>query len=99
MPASLPRGSTRPPGAVAADLLLYDREPVRLSRDHFAIVRHKGHLFVRDLQSTLGTTVNGVPIGWHFGADEAPLQAGDNEIVAGGEGSPFVFKVEVNESR
>ena len=91
--------SHEPPGAVAADLLLYDREPVRLSRDHFAIVLQYGRLFVRDLHSTLGTTVNGVPIGWHFEADEAPLQAGDNEIVAGGEGSPFVFKVEVNESR
>jgi CRP/FNR family transcriptional regulator, cyclic AMP receptor protein len=85
------------PGPVAADLLLHDREPLRLSRDHFAIVRHNGHLFVRDLHSTLGTTVNGVPIGWHFGADEAPLQAGDNEIVAGGVGSPFVFKVKINE--
>jgi CRP/FNR family transcriptional regulator, cyclic AMP receptor protein len=84
------------PGPAAADLLLYDREPLRLSRDHFAIVRHDGRLFVRDLHSTLGTTVNGVPIGWHFRADEAPLQAGDNEIVAGGVGSPFVFKVELN---
>jgi CRP/FNR family cyclic AMP-dependent transcriptional regulator len=84
-------------GPVAADLLLHDREPLRLSRDHFAIVRHDGRLFVRDLHSTLGTTVNGVPIGWHFRADEAPLQAGDNEIVAGGVGSPFVFKVELNE--
>jgi len=83
---------------VAADLLLYDREPVRRSRDHFAIVRHDGRLFVRDLHSTLGTTVNGVSIGWHFGADEAPLQAGDNEIVAGGAGSPFVFKIEVNDA-
>ena len=86
-------------GPVAANLLLSDHEPLRLSRDHFAIVRHKGHLFVRDLQSTLGTTVNGVSIGWHFRADEAPLQAGDNEIVAGGAGSPFVFKIEVNDAR
>jgi CRP/FNR family transcriptional regulator, cyclic AMP receptor protein len=84
-------------GPVAADLLLHDREPLRLSRDHFAIVRHDGRLFVRDLHSTLGTTVNGVPIGWHFRADEAPLLAGDNEVVAGGVGSPFVFKVELNE--
>jgi len=90
--------SHEPPGAVAADLLLYDREPVRLSRDHFAIVLQDGRLFVRDLHSTLGTTVNGVPIGWHFEADEAPLRAGDNEIIAGGAGSPFVFKVEVNDA-
>ena len=88
--------SHEPQGAVAADL--YDREPVRRSRDHFAIVRHDGRLFVRDLHSTLGTTVNGVSIGWHFGGDEAPLQAGDNEIVAGGAGSPFVFKIEVNDA-
>ena len=88
--------SHEPQGAVAADL--YDREPVRRSRDHFAIVRHDGRLFVRDLHSTLGTTVNGVPIGWHFEADEAPLRAGDNEIIAGGAGSPFVFKVEVNDA-
>jgi hypothetical protein len=43
-------------------------------------------------KSTLGTAVNGVPIGSHFGADEAPLQAGDNEIVAGDVGSPFVSR-------
>ena len=42
--------SHEPPGPLAADLLLYDREPVRLSRDHFAIVRHDGRLFVRDLK-------------------------------------------------
>jgi hypothetical protein len=70
----------------------------RWAVDHFAIVRHDGRLFVRDLHSTLGTTVNGVSIGWHFGADEARLQAGDNEIIAGGAGSPFVFKVEVNDA-
>src|SRR6516165_12824257 len=42
--------SHEPRGPLAADLLLYDREPVRLSRDHFAIVRHDGRLFVRDLK-------------------------------------------------
>ena len=59
--------SHEPPGPLAADLLLHDREPLRLSRDHFAIVRRGGGWFVRDLHSTLGTTVNGVSIGWHFG--------------------------------
>jgi CRP/FNR family cyclic AMP-dependent transcriptional regulator len=82
------------PGRLAADLLLQDREPLRLSRDHFAITCHDGRLFVRDLHSTLGTTVNGVPIGWHFGTDEAPLEVGQNDIVAGGVGSPFEFKVD-----
>jgi hypothetical protein len=47
---------------------------------------------VRDLRSTLGTIVNGEPIGDHF-SDEAPLRAGENEVIAGGVKSPFVFSV------
>src|SRR3984957_760966 len=44
-----------------------------------------------DLRSTLGTIVNGEPIGDHFRGDEAPLRAGENEVIAGGVNSPFVF--------
>jgi hypothetical protein len=40
---------------MAADLLLHDREPLRLATTT--------GLFVRDLHSTLGTTVNGDPNG------------------------------------
>jgi hypothetical protein len=48
---------------------------------------------VRDLCSTLGTIVNGEPIGDHFRGDDAPLQAGENEVIAGGVDSPFIFSV------
>jgi hypothetical protein len=48
---------------------------------------------VRDLRSKLGTIVNGQPIGDHFRGDEAVLRAGDNEVIAGGVDSPFVFSV------
>jgi CRP/FNR family transcriptional regulator, cyclic AMP receptor protein len=48
---------------------------------------------VRDLCSTLGTIVNGEPIGNHFRGDDAPLQAGENEVIAGGVDSPFVFSL------
>jgi hypothetical protein len=48
---------------------------------------------VRDLCSTLGTIVNGEPIGDHFRGDDAPLRAGENEVIAGGVDSPFVFSV------
>jgi len=48
---------------------------------------------VRDLRSTLGTIVNGQPIGDHFRSDDAPLRAGENEVIAGGVESPFVFSV------
>ena len=75
------------------DLKLDDTVPFRLSRNHFMIDKRDGSYYVRDLRSTLGTIVNGEPIGDHF-SDEAPLRAGENEVIAGGVKSPpFVFSV------
>jgi hypothetical protein len=75
------------------DLMLEDIAPFRLSRNHFVIEKRDGDYHVRDLRSTLGTIVNGQPIGNHFRADDAPLRPGENEVIAGGLGSPFVFSV------
>jgi CRP/FNR family transcriptional regulator, cyclic AMP receptor protein len=77
------------------DLLLEDIAPFRLSRNHFVIEMRDGGHQVRDLCSTLGTSVNGQPIGNHFGTDHAPLRAGENEVIAGGADSPFVFAVAI----
>ena len=75
------------------DLKLDDTVPFRLSRNHFMIEKRDGSYYVRDLRSSLGTIVNGEPIGDHF-SDEAPLRAGENEVIAGGVKSPpFVFSV------
>ena len=57
------------------------------------IEKRDGIYHVRDLRSTLGTIVNREPIGTHFRTDEAPLRSGENEIIAGGTDSPFVFSV------
>ena len=55
------------------DLMLDDTGPFRLSRNHFMIEqRHEGY-HVRDLRSTLGTIVNGQPIGDHFCTDDVLL--------------------------
>jgi hypothetical protein len=75
------------------DLKLDDTVPFRLSRNHFMIEKRDGNYYVRDLCSTLGTIVNGEPIGDHFRGDDAALRAGENEVIAGGVGSPFVFSV------
>jgi pSer/pThr/pTyr-binding forkhead associated (FHA) protein len=75
------------------DLKLDDTVPFRLSRNHFVIEKRDGVYYVRDLCSTLGTIVNGEPIGEHFRSDDAPLGAGENEVIAGGVDSPFVFSV------
>ena len=75
------------------DLKLDDTAPFRLSRIHFMIAKRDQNYCVRDLRSTLGTIVNGEPIGDHFRGDEALLRAGENEVIAGGVNSPFVFSV------
>ena len=75
------------------DLKLDDTVPFRLSRNHFMVEKRYGSYYVRDLCSTLGTIVNGEPIGNHFRGDDAPLRSGANEVIAGGVDSPFVFSV------
>jgi CRP-like cAMP-binding protein len=81
------------PPPLQPDLKLDDSAPFRLSRNHFVIEKRDGSYHVRDLFSTLGTIVNGEPIGTHFRTDDAPLRAGENEVIAGGVDSSFVFSV------
>jgi FHA domain len=84
-------GERLPP--LRPDLKLDDTVPFRLSRNHFMIEKRDGNYYVRDLRSTLGTIVNGGPIGDYFRGDDAALRAGENEVIAGGVDSPFVFSV------
>ena len=56
-------------------------------------MQENGGIRVHDLNSHLGTVVNGQAIGAHFGSDWAPLRIGENTIIAGGEKSPFVFRI------
>ena len=57
------------------------------------IEKRDGSYYVHDLRSTLGTIVNRQPIGEHFRSDDASLRAGENEVIAGGVDSRFVFSV------
>src|SRR5205823_13710273 len=50
------------------DLELNDTAPFSLSRNHFTIEKGEGGCRIRDLCSTLGTIVNGEPIGHHLRA-------------------------------
>lgn len=86
-------------------LELEDVVPFWLSRNHFMIEKLDGCYRVRDLCSTLGTIVNCEPIGHSLCADtpaargptrlssHATLHVGENEVIAGGVESPFVFTV------
>jgi CRP/FNR family transcriptional regulator, cyclic AMP receptor protein len=95
LPFIVGRGSVAREGlsALQPDLKLDDAVPYRLSRNHFMIENRDGSYYVRDLRSTLGTIVNGQPIGEHFQSDEAPLRAGENGVIAGGVDSRFAFSV------
>src|SRR5918996_306922 len=79
------------PPVITPDLAIPEPPPYRLSRTHFSLIEQGGQLVVRDLASTLGTIVNDRPIGRDFPADSVPLHEGENTIIAGGRGSPFVF--------
>lgn len=80
---------------VPLDLALDDPEPQRLSRAHFILIEEYGRPVVRDLSSKLGTSVNGRSIGRDFPLDVALLEAGENEVVAGGADSPYRFVITV----
>jgi CRP/FNR family cyclic AMP-dependent transcriptional regulator len=78
------------------DLQLADAKPYRLSRTHLALQNiDSGRFLIRDLGSALGTQVNDKFLGADFGGDTAELKAGENQVVAGGAESPFVFRVVV----
>jgi CRP/FNR family transcriptional regulator, cyclic AMP receptor protein len=81
---------------IAPDLAIPEPAPYRLSRAHFSLIAEGGEVVVRDLGSTLGTIVNNRSIGRDFPLDSVPLRPGENTIVAGGTGSPFVFAVTVS---
>ena len=81
------------PPVITPDLAIPEPGPYRLSRAHFSVIAQGGEVVVRDLASTLGTIVNDRAIGRDFPVDTAPLHQGENTIVAGGKGSPFVFRV------
>jgi CRP/FNR family cyclic AMP-dependent transcriptional regulator len=86
-------GVHEPPSVITPDLAIGEDEPHRLSRAHFSLIRDNGDILVRDLNSTLGTIVNGQPLGRDFPVDSTPLRHGENSLVAGGDGSPFAFVV------
>ena len=87
------RDPEREPGADKADLLIEDPEPYRLSPVHFMLVEEQGAIVVKDCYTELGTIVNGRSLGRDFSSESTALGPGDNEIIAGGERSPYHFVV------
>ena len=72
----------------ANDFLIADGEPFQISRSHCSIEREGDHFFVRDRGSTLGTIVNGTPIGVQHAGLTVDLHEGENTLVLGSARSP-----------
>ncbi len=80
------------PGGERNDLALWDERPYNLSRRHFVLGTSEEGVIIRD-SSRLGTYINGIHI-WGWSSRRwAPLEPGENEIVAGSDTSPFRFIV------
>jgi len=90
-------GRHKDPGSIEkpahADLLLHAPNSGQLSRRHFALEDLDGRLIVRDLQSDLGTVVNGARIASFERSDTADLRFGENRVQAGGLESPYRFHI------
>jgi hypothetical protein len=67
-----------------------------LAAPHFEILRRDGRVGVRDLGTPNGTIVNGIAITRMSMNAFVPLRAGDNDVIAGAQGSPFRFRLHMN---
>jgi len=91
-------GRTPDPGATtldANDLALSDVEPYNVSRNHSSVEIHGDTVFIHDRGSYLGTVVSGKQVGGRRRTGSALLIAGENEVIACADHSPFRFGVVV----
>lgn len=77
------------------DLTIADSKPFHISRNHCIIEKSRDGLVVRDFGSTVGTIVNGTPVGTAFESFVAPLQPGENTLILGSEDGPHHFTLRV----
>jgi CRP-like cAMP-binding protein len=80
---------------IEPDLALDDPPPHHISRRHFLVYAQDGALLLRDLESTLGTTVNGEAIGRKFNRSVVELNPGENRVTAGDAHSSYAFVINV----
>jgi hypothetical protein len=77
-------------------LLIADRPPYRVSRQHCILDRNESGVFVEDQISKLGTIVNGRSIGGKNPESRVRLSVGENSLVLGGFDSQVRFKLTVS---
>jgi len=81
--------------ATEPDLGIVDPVPYRLSPRHFVLFEDYNKIFIRDCNSEFGTIVNDRNLGRDFAVDQVALRPGENVVVAGGDGSPYRFLIDI----
>lgn len=70
--------------------------PLAVSANHFEIAVQDGGIYVRDLGSRFGTSVNGFTIGRGRGEYKAALEKGENQVILGDKKtSPYQLTVTI----
>lgn len=73
------------------NLFVSGADPEIMSRNHFAIQRGEKGLVVSDRGSKTGTIVNGMTLGSGSPEFKVAINPGENELIAGPQGSPYRF--------
>ncbi|MEW6616225.1 MAG: HD domain-containing phosphohydrolase [Thermodesulfobacteriota bacterium] len=82
-----------------ADLIINERSPYRISRQHLSIERRGDQIILVDKNSKFGSLVNNTLLGKNVGGkEETSLRYGQNEVILGGQNSPFAFHMKVIKS-
>jgi CRP-like cAMP-binding protein len=90
------RPSPHEPDVIAFnEIQLIDREPFRVSLNHFSLDLEGGEVVARDRGSRFGTVVDDIVLGSGEMRDSLPLGYGPHEIIAGPRDSPYRIKVMV----
>lgn len=91
-----PSGKTPP--LSDSGLLLRAAQESQISPLHFAIEEDDGRIVLRDLDSHLGTVVNGARVAHYEYASSADLRFGNNDVQTGGSESPYRFHIIVEKA-
>ena len=83
-------------GRIQNQLLIADRSPFRVSREHCIIDISGNFVFIEDKTSQLGTIVNGILIGGNSQETRVKLIHGSNTLVLGGQDSQIRFRLDVS---
>jgi CRP-like cAMP-binding protein len=79
------------------DLMLPDSVPLQISRHHLALIVHEGRVGVVDRGSSLGSWVDGQPLGGRSGLSGPVFFTGsEGVLVLGNRDSPFRYRVSLH---